>query len=194
MRNRLPLIFSVSALAIALLNTTALGEAAGNAIAKVPPFATVAGFAKNAGKLNGHSSSVAPKAGQIPVLNSAGKLPSSIGAVGPRGAIGPTGAVGAKGDQGPKGDPGPPGLSQYASYSFPENVPGQEDIYQYTEDCPGDKSVIAAGWSLRGFANLEMVDSYPVDDESRWRFRLRNRTGEGRSGVLMFLVCAKVNS
>jgi hypothetical protein len=82
MRQRLPLVFSATALVVAVFGVTPLGQAAGNLIGKAVP---VALFAKNAGKLNGHTSSVAPKAEQIPVLGPDGKLPASIGAVGPKG-------------------------------------------------------------------------------------------------------------
>jgi len=63
-------------LAIALLGWTPLGQAAGDAVTRVVPFAKVAGFAKNAGALNGHASSRAPTAGQIPVLDANGALPA----------------------------------------------------------------------------------------------------------------------
>jgi hypothetical protein len=71
-RQRLPLVLSALALVVSLLGATPLGEAAGNA-ARV----TVA-FADNAGKLNGHVSSVYPKPGQIPVLDPSGKLAPAL--------------------------------------------------------------------------------------------------------------------
>ena len=68
MRQRLPLILSATALLVSVLGATPIGQAAGGVIGKAVPLAL---FAKNAGKLNGHTSSVRPKAGQIPVLTRA---------------------------------------------------------------------------------------------------------------------------
>src|SRR5712692_8933467 len=106
MRERLPIVLSASALLVAVFGATPLGHAAGRVIHSVPPFAARAGFAKlagtadNAKRLAGHRASVSPKAGDIPVLGSSGKLPASIGAVGPQGPQGPKGDPGAKGDKG----------------------------------------------------------------------------------------------
>src|SRR5438132_10441431 len=72
MGNRLQTGLWAATLAIALLGWTPLGQAAGGAVAKVVPFAKVAGFAKNAGALSGHSASRRPKAGQIPILSTSG--------------------------------------------------------------------------------------------------------------------------
>lgn len=102
MTKRLSIILSAVALLISCLGVTSIGQAAERAVAKVVPYAKVAGQANNAARLNGHRSSTAPVAGQIPVLDGNGKLSSSIGAVGPQGPAGPQGDPGAKGD---KGDP-----------------------------------------------------------------------------------------
>jgi hypothetical protein len=121
MRNRLPIVLSSSALAVALLGATPLGHAAGRAVHAVPPFAARAGFAKLAGtadnskKLAGHRASAAPKAGDIPVLGANGKLPASIGAVGPAGPQGPIGPRGPVGPKGQKGDDGKPATSLWAA-------------------------------------------------------------------------------
>jgi Collagen triple helix repeat (20 copies) len=104
---RLSIIICAGALLVACLGVTPLGQAAGRAVAVA--YAKTAGTANNAAKLNGHRSSTAPRAGQIPVLNAQGKLPASIGAVGPQGAPGPKGDPGQQGDPGPKGDQGPKG-------------------------------------------------------------------------------------
>ncbi len=67
------------------------------------------GLAENAGKLNGRRSSTAPRPGQIPVVGRNGKLPASLGAVGPQGLPGPAGAQGAAGAQGSAGAAGTAG-------------------------------------------------------------------------------------
>lgn len=111
MRKRLPLLLSATALAVALLGSTPLGHAAAKLMQTVPPFAKTAGFAKYAGtadnakKLAGHKASVTPAAGDVPVLGADGKLPVSIGALGPQGL---------KGDKGDKGDRGKDASSLWA--------------------------------------------------------------------------------
>jgi hypothetical protein len=87
MKQRAPLILSATALAVAVLGTTPLGHAAGERLAAIPPFAKTSGYAKFAGdatKLNGRRSTLAGAPGTIPVVSKAGKLPTSIGAVGPK--------------------------------------------------------------------------------------------------------------
>ena len=114
MRSRLPLVLSACALLVALLGATPLGHAADRAIHAVPPFAKTASFAKfagNASKLNGRKSTLKGAPGTIPVIGANGKLPASIGAVGPKGD---------PGDKGPKGDTGAAG---------PSGVSGLETVY-----------------------------------------------------------------
>src|SRR6478735_7374301 len=103
-RSRLPLILSSAALLVAVFGSTPLGHAAREAVpfAKSASFATLAG---NAQKLNGRKSTLSGAPGTIPVVASTGKLPASLGAVGPQG---PKGQKGEKGDKGAKGDPGAP--------------------------------------------------------------------------------------
>jgi hypothetical protein len=108
MRQRAPIVLSVTALVVAVLAATPLGQAtAKHLTAKIPPFARTAGFSKlsdNANKLNNHRSTLRGLAGTIPVVGANGKLPASIGAVGP---AGPAGPKGAPGPIGPAGPPGP---------------------------------------------------------------------------------------
>ncbi len=104
MRHRAPLVLSITALVIAVLGMSPIGQATAERLsAVVPPFARTAGFARladNSNKLNGHRSTLRGLAGTIPVVGANGKLPASIGAVGPQG---PAGAAGPKGDRGPAG-------------------------------------------------------------------------------------------
>lgn len=176
MTNKMQTGLWAATLAVALLGWTPLGQAAGGAVTKVVPFAKVAGFANNAGALNGHSASRRPKAGQIPILNTSGKLPASIGAVGLAGA---TGAAGA---------PGVSGYQQVAkSVSFSEN--GADT----TISCPGGKSVLAGGYNLgAGNDNLTVFDSHPAS-ASDWKFRIKNTT-QGSGLVTVYVVCATVTS
>jgi hypothetical protein len=98
MRERLPLVLSATALVVALLGVTPLGEAAGNAV-------RVALFAKNAGKVNGIKASRRPKPGQLVPLGPSGQFPESVA---PRGPQGP------RGETGPQGPAGPPATRFWA--------------------------------------------------------------------------------
>lgn len=186
MKQRLPLIISATALFVALLGSTPLGRAAESAIAQVVPSAKVADFAKNAGKLNGHASSVNPKPGQIPVVGSNGKLPRSVGAVGP---AGPTGLSGPQ---------GPPGLSGYQRIQENVTAPsGNDELKTYGVSCPGGKLVLAGGYSFSkaGDVNdLSVVESRPSSD-SVWQLKISNTTGQKPQGIItLYAVCANVSS
>jgi hypothetical protein len=100
MRRHLPLALSGAALLIALFDSTPFGPASSRLVRSVPPFAkradyaARAGFAKhakladtatNAKLVFGHRISTSPKAGDIPVVGADGKLPASLGAIGPQG-------------------------------------------------------------------------------------------------------------
>lgn len=99
MRQSVPFILSTTALVVALLGSTPLGDAAGKLVQTVPPFAKRAGFAKYAGTadnaklLSGHKALSNPAPGVIPVTGADGKIPTSFGTVGPQGPTGAQGAV-----------------------------------------------------------------------------------------------------
>ncbi len=106
MDQRAPLALSAAALAVAVLGGTSLGQAAEERLSSVVPFAKTAGFARlagNAQKLNGRRSTLTGAPGTIPVVGKNGKLPPSIGGVGPQGARGPKGDRGEPGPRGPAG-------------------------------------------------------------------------------------------
>jgi hypothetical protein len=191
MKTRLPLVLSTTALLVSLLGSTPLGQAAAGAVAKVVPRAKTADFATNAGKLNGHRSSTNPKAGQIPVVAANGKLPASIGAVGPTG------------QSGPKGDPGsqgPPGLAGYQQIGESRSGPSGENearTYDVPQNgCPSGKSVLAGGYSFTGddADHLSVFQSRPLTNPSVWRFRIRNTTGQTTGTVSLYAICANVSS
>jgi hypothetical protein len=106
--------------------------------AQIVPLAKTSNFAKNAGKLNGHTSSRVPRVGQIPVVGTNGKLPATLGAVGPAGP------------GGPKGDPGPAGVAGYQRVQQQQEAPRNGER-AHTVPCPGGKSVLGGGFnSARG--------------------------------------------
>ena len=180
MRQRLPLIISVTALTVALVGATPLGRAAEDALDQVVPRAKRADFAANAGKLQGHKSSVTPKRGQIPVVGVNGKLSPTIGAVGPAGPTGPPG---------PQGPQGTSGVSGYQRVSENVTVPEQSER-EFGVSCPGGRSVFGGGY----FYNEDFVDelfvfeSRPASD-SVWRFQASNET-QGGKAMTLYAVCA----
>jgi hypothetical protein len=176
MNQRLPLVLSTTALVVALVGSTPLGNAAQNVLQQVPR-AKRADFASNAGKLNGHKSSLNPTRGQIPVVGADGKLPASIGAVGP------------------KGEPGPAGTGGYLIKTENVSVPqGDNDDKPVGISCPGGRVALGGGYSFRenDLDALLLWDSRPLSDAS-WRFRFRNDTG-GAKAVTLFVTCATISS
>jgi hypothetical protein len=101
MKNRLPVVLSATALVVAVLGVTPVGQATSNAVQTH--------FARNANFLRGNAPSVKAGKGKIPVANKAGKLDKSWGAVGARGPAGSPGATGPQGPAGPGGPQGPQG-------------------------------------------------------------------------------------
>ena len=106
-RRRLGLALALTALVVAALGVTPLGEAAGSVV-------RVALFAKNAGKVNGIKASRIPKPGRLLALGRDARFPASVvpverGPQGPPGPEGPAGPAGPEGEQGPQGPLGPEG-------------------------------------------------------------------------------------
>ena len=184
MNQRLPLIISATALAVALVGSTPLGQAADSVLEKIVPRAKLADFATNAAKLNGHRSSFNPKPGQIPLVAADGKLPASIGAVGPPGAPGAPGA---------QGQPGPRGVSGYQRVQDSITVPEGGATPEFGVSCPGGRSVLGAGYKFsKNFAQqLFVFESYAVSD-SEWRFKVSNETG-GNKAMTLYAVCANAS-
>src|SRR3954449_7824289 len=132
MRQRAPIVISITALVVAVLAATPLGQATAKKVAaKFPPFARTAGFARladNSNKLTGPRSTLRGLPGTIPVVGANGKLPASIGAVGPQGAAGSAGGAGAKGDRGPVG----PTKGVASTNGAPNSYTNMADIEQPT--------------------------------------------------------------
>jgi hypothetical protein len=183
MNQRLPLILSCTALVVALVGSTPLGRAAESALDQVVPRAKKADFAANAGKLNGHRSSLSPRRGQIPVVGDDGKLPASLGAVGPQGPAGE------------KGEPGPAGASGYQQLENQISIAAGEGYRAYQMQCPGDKSVLGGGHLIRedDSDHLRLVESRPTS-KSVWRFKFQNFTGNNVSTQYVYAICANMGS
>lgn len=182
MKQRLPLIISATALAVAVLGSTPVGGAAKSAIAQVVPRAQKADFAANAGKLNGHRSSVDPGPGQIPVVGPDGKLAASLGAGGPAGRKGARGARGK------------PGVSGYQVVLENIAVPEGDTTPDFGISCPGGRSVLGGGYSFGkdDINELFVFESRP-SSESTWQIKVSNDTG-GSKPMTLYAVCANVAS
>lgn len=80
MRQKLPLVLSLTALAVAVFGATPLGQAAGGVVRR-------ALFANNAGKVNGIRASRRPQANQLLALGPDAKFPSSAIPSSPQGPL-----------------------------------------------------------------------------------------------------------
>ena len=167
MRQRVPLVISITALAVAVLGATPLGHAAGEKLAAaIPPFAKTAGYAKFSGdssKLNGRKSTLSGAPGTIPVVARNGKLPVAIGAVGPQGPAGPKGDKGLKGDQGLQGNPGTSGYEIVTATTATDTTAAKS----ISVPCPTGKKAVGGGAAYNLFG-YEAVSSHPLADGSGW--------------------------
>ena len=167
MKSRLPLLLSVVALLVAVLGPGAIGgsaRAAGQAIVKRAAFAYRAGHARyardavhatradragsarkaaradvaaNASAVNGIQASRTPTPNKLLPLDANGKLPSSIGAVGP---------AGAKGATGPQGPPGVSGAVLVTA----DSGSNSNTVKSQSVSCPSGKQLLGNATDLDG--------------------------------------------
>ena len=173
MNQRLPLVLSATALVVALVGSTPLGQAAEQALEQVVPRAKTADFATNAGRLNGRRSALDPKPGQIPVVGSDGRLPPSIVAAGPAA--------------------GPSGITGYQLVEERVTIPDGGDDFRRVVSCPGGKAVLSGGFDFEAedADDLILFASHAVS-RGEWRFRIRNDTGGAKTNKTLYVVCASV--
>jgi Collagen triple helix repeat (20 copies) len=194
---RLPLALSATALLVALLGNSAVGPAAAEIAANVVPFAKVAGkanVADDAKRLNGRRSSPAGLPNTIPVVGADGKLPATLGTVGPQGPKGdpgPKGDKGSKGDKGPKGDAGPQGAPGMTGYQVATGgSPADSSSRKFARaSCPVGKRVVGGGHSIPYTGSYEIIRSYP--DGNTW-YVIADHTGGGSWAVTAYAVCVAV--
>ena len=155
MHQRLSVVLAATALVVALLGVTSIGDAARSAVEAVPPFAKRAGTADNAKRLGGRKPSAYVRVGAGGKLSPA-VLPAAVrGAAGPKGDPGPKGDKGEKGD---KGDRGPSGLVRaYAKGTGggptqPLRENGGKPVTLATVDLPAGRYVAFGSIALSGAA------------------------------------------
>jgi len=207
MKQRLPIVLSATALAVAVFGTTSIGHAVG---AAVSPFAKKAGFATNAGAVNGIKASKRPRAGELVPLGKDGKFPASVavgGPAGPQGLKGDKGEQGARGPVGPKGDAGSKGAAGLVGPQGPSGPSGISG-WQYVispgvpisagglatsaVNCPSGKKVLGGGVSktLTGF----VAQTAPNNDGTGWAGELNNGGNLGPTTMFVWAICANVSS
>lgn len=191
MQQRLPVVLSATALAVALLGSTPLGEAARDLASSVPPFAkkagyaNQAGFAKNAGAVAGIKAARTPKPGLLVPLGADGKFPAAVGLAGPPGEAGPKGDAGA---------PGSPGLSELEYVLATALYSSDSGVKSVTASCPSGKKVVGGGARLRNSPDETHISlSLPTGDLSGWDAQATKPLPSGLVwSVSAVAVCAKV--
>ena len=180
--NRLPLVLSVAALAVAVLGSTPAGEAAREAVF---PRNSVGTAQLKAAAVT----SAKVRNGTIARVDLASSALVS-GPQGPKGDKGDKGEKGEKGDRGDKGTKGDPGLSAYELVDGPlVSVPanGQTDA---NVNCPaGKKPIGGGGWWPGGY--LWRSHAHPVGNPTGWIAGFTNvKPTAGLARV--YVVCAAV--
>jgi hypothetical protein len=142
MRGRLPIVLATTALVVAVLGSTPVGEAAKNAIVPRNSVGTLQlkNNAVTAAKVRNFSLVAADfRSGQLP----RGRV-GPQGPAGPRGAAGLPGAIGPAGPAGPTGAPGLSGL-QTVSANTGSNTTNTKTL---TAECPSGKLAVGGGASI----------------------------------------------
>ncbi len=174
---RLPVILSATALAVALLGSTPLGEAA----LRIVPLAK---FARNADRVDGIHASRVPRAGYLVPLGSNGRFPPAVGAVGPQG------------DPGPPGPAGAPGVSGLVLASMDTSVDSSSPKSAQA-NCPDGKKILGGGAELTtntAAAPVVVHDSRPVPTGSGWYASAGETASFASSWALrVWAVCATVS-
>ena len=165
MRQRLPLVLSATALVVAIFGSTPLGHAVVRAI---PPFARAAGYATNAGAVNGIHASRTPKARFLVPLGVDGKFPASVGVAGP---------PGAPGQQGPAGPAGPAGATNVIVRDGSAAQIAAGGFNAVTASCNGNERATGGGVRSDG-ADTVVADSYATSGASA----LEAKSGEAANG------------
>jgi hypothetical protein len=191
LRKQLPLVLSITALAVAVLGSTPAGHAV---ISAVPPFAKKAHYADRAGNaaaVNGIRAARKPKPRFLLALNARGKLPASVAPGGPAGPQGKTGP------QGSKGDTGPPGIS---GYELVHNASAFDSTNQKSAlvNCPEGKRVVGGGTDVSPFSEPTAVkQNFPFEGPPvyGWFGTAYETTPTSNSwNVFVYAICANVSS
>lgn len=199
----LALVLSVTALTVALLGSTPVGQAV---TSKAPLFAKTAGYARRAGNaaaLSGIKASKQPRPGALLPLGADGRFPASVGLAGPKGDTGGKGDPGVRGSVGPKGDIGPQGPRGAAGSPGPSGISGLEYVVSQGTDVPNgerrsatvmcSKGKKALGGGVSSSSALAHVrQSAPTNGGGGWVGTAANTTARYDDTVFVWVICASV--
>jgi len=177
MRQRLPIVLSVTALVVAVLGSTPLGTAARNIVLPRGSVGTVQlrNNAVTGAKVKNFSLVAADfKRGQVPR--------------GPAGPAGPTGPAGPAGAPGPQGPAGVLGLQNV----FTTGAAGSTATRQLTAGCPAGKKAIGGGATVLpvNTPGVAITAGY-LADENTWVARAREITATAVNWSLnAVVICA----
>jgi hypothetical protein len=159
MRGRLPIVLSITALAVAVLGSTPVGEAAKNLVVPRASVGTLQlkNNAVTAAKVRNFSLLAADfRRGELP----RGRV-GPQGPAGPRGPAGVPGAIGPAGQTGPAGPMGPPGLSGLETV-LANTASNTTNTKTVTAGCPSGKQAVGGGAAVSptNAADVAITSSY----------------------------------
>jgi hypothetical protein len=180
--SKISIVLSATALVVAVLFATPLGQAAG--------------------KLVLGSNSVGSRQvinGSLQTLDLSKKARAALkGTRGLPGPAGPQGLKGLKGDSGSTGPAGPSGISGFQTVTGPGSAvlaPG--DFGVDIAICPDGKTAIGGGFVPGkggvGVTPFAVMGSAPLSDPTRWAVSGEN-LGPGTAKLVAYAVCAHVSS
>jgi collagen triple helix repeat protein len=194
MKARLPIVLSSTALIVAVLGSTPVGEAAKNLVVPRASVGTVQlkNNAVTAAKVKNFSLVAADfRSGQLP-RGPQGRV-GPQGPAGPRGPRGPAGAAGATGPTGPAGPTGPPGLSGLQSV-FASSSSNATDKKTVTAACPSGKVGVGGGASINPTNQTDVaIASSSLANDTTWTAAASEQDPVGTSWSLnVVVICATV--
>jgi hypothetical protein len=181
MRDRLPMIFSTTALLVAVLGVTPLGEAAYNAVVPRNSVGTLQ-LQRNAVK----AAKIAPSAVRTGHVLDGSLLTADFKA----GQI-PQGPKGDKGDKGEKGDKGAPGATTVTRRNGSGSAAGPGLSSIGGASCQAAETLVGGGatWSGSAGSKPTLTASWPNTAKS-WFASVRNDGAGGTVTVGAYALCA----
>jgi hypothetical protein len=199
MRARLPLIFSVTALFVALFGSTPLGDAAYQAL--VPRNSVGTPQLKQNAVTSAKIAPDAIRTGQI-VDGSLLTADFKTGQI-PQGPQGPKGDKGERGDTGPRGPAGlqgprgPSGISGWQIVAERRRIPKQGTGQIWSVLCPAGKKVLGGGVTISprgGASGFRLLQNGPHDQGAGWEATAFNGGSSDDVSAAVWAICAFVTS
>lgn len=191
----LPIVLSAAALAVAVLGSTPVGEAAQQLVVprnSVGPVQLKANAVTALKVRNGSLTAVDFAPGQLPTGSQGPR--GDKGEKGEPGARGPAGQTGPAGSTGPRGPGGPPGTSGWEFRTLGQ-VLAEDTIYTWSVPCPGGKKALGGGVAVEGQRiprTTTVRQSAPDGLATGWLVTLQNDGAKLRAYA--WVICANVAS